>query len=60
MDEREPVGTADEASAEEVEAYGAPGFVRSTAPELGYVGAEMDPVMGPGEELPGEDIDLAD
>jgi hypothetical protein len=65
MAEGEPAGTADggsadEGSAEEVEAYEAPEFARSTAPELRYVGAEMDPVMGPGKEPPGEGIDLAD
>ena len=60
MAEGEPAGTADEVSAEEVEAYAAPEFVRSTAPELGYVGVEMDPVMGPGKEPPGECIDRAD
>jgi hypothetical protein len=42
------------------EVYEAPEFVRSTAPELGYLVAEMDPVMGPGKEPLGEGIDLAD
>jgi hypothetical protein len=60
MAEGEPAGTGNEVSAEEVEVYEAPEFVHNTAPELGYVGAEMDPVMGPGKEPPGEGIDLAD